>query len=61
LLEADLDGDEKVRTKLETTVADCALTRDNFAKAIIAQEAKIEAGSPRSMASSPSARSSAAA
>ena len=41
LLEADLDGDEKVRTKLETTVAACALTRDNFAKAIAAQQAKI--------------------
>jgi hypothetical protein len=41
LLEADLDGDEKVRTKLEAAVAACALTRDNFAKAITAQQAKI--------------------
>jgi hypothetical protein len=41
LLEADLDGDEKVRTKLEAAVAACALSRDNFAKAITAQEAKI--------------------
>ena len=41
LLEADLDGDEKVRTKLEAAVASCALTRDNFAKAIAAQQAKI--------------------
>ncbi|MCK1495043.1 hypothetical protein IVB14_32725 [Bradyrhizobium sp. 180] len=34
LLEADLDADEKARNKLEATVAACALTRDNFAKAI---------------------------
>jgi hypothetical protein len=41
LLEADLDGDDKVRMKLEAAVAACALTRDNFAKAITAQQAKI--------------------
>jgi hypothetical protein len=41
LLEADLDADEKSRTKLEVTVSACALTRDNFAKAITAQQAKI--------------------
>jgi hypothetical protein len=41
LLEADLDADEKVRAKLEAAVAACALTRDNFAKAITAQQAKI--------------------
>lgn len=41
LLEADLDADEKVRNKLEATLAACALTRDNFAKAITAQQAKI--------------------
>lgn len=41
LLEADLDADEKARNKLEATVAACALTRDNFAKAIAAQQAKI--------------------
>jgi hypothetical protein len=41
LLEADLDADEKVRVKLEAAVATCALTRDNFAKAITVQQAKI--------------------
>jgi hypothetical protein len=41
LLEADLDAGEKVRTKLETAVASCALTGNNFAKAITAQQAKI--------------------
>jgi hypothetical protein len=41
LLTADLDGDEKARTKLEAAVAACALTRDNFVKAIAAQQAKI--------------------
>jgi hypothetical protein len=40
LLEADLD-DDKVRTKLEAAVAACALTRDNFAKALTAQQAKV--------------------
>ena len=38
LLEADLDADEKVRTKLEAAVASCALTRDNFAEAISTQK-----------------------
>jgi hypothetical protein len=41
LLEADLDGDEKVRAKLEAAVAACALTRDNFAKALAAQQARV--------------------
>ncbi|MGV7216427.1 hypothetical protein [Bradyrhizobium sp. UFLA05-112] len=41
LLEADLDADEKVRTKLETTIAACAVTRDNFAKALAVQPAKV--------------------
>ena len=41
LLEADLDGDEKDRAKLEAAVASCALTRDNFAKAVSAQQAKV--------------------
>lgn len=34
LLEADLDGDEKTRTKLEASLASCALTRDNYADAL---------------------------
>jgi hypothetical protein len=41
LLTADLDGDEKARTKLEAAVAACALSRDNFAKALAVQQAKI--------------------
>lgn len=41
LLEADLDADEKVRVKLEATAAACALSRDNLAKALAAQSAKI--------------------
>lgn len=41
LLEADLDADEKLRTKLEAGVANCALTRDNFAKALAAQQVKV--------------------
>jgi hypothetical protein len=40
LLEADLD-DDKVRAKLEVAVAACALTRDNFAKALAAQQVKV--------------------
>ena len=41
LLEADLDGDEKARTKLEAAVAACALTRDGLADALTEVQTRI--------------------
>ena len=41
LLEADLDGDEKARTKLEAAVAACALTRDGLADALAEVQTRI--------------------
>jgi hypothetical protein len=41
LLEADLDGDEKARTKLEAAVAACVLTRDGLADALAEVQTRI--------------------
>jgi hypothetical protein len=41
LLEADLDRDEKARTKLEAAVAACALTRDGLADALAEVQTRI--------------------
>lgn len=41
LLEGDIDADDRVRAKLEAALASSVLTRDNFAKALAAQQAKI--------------------
>lgn len=40
-LEADLNADDKARTKLETTVAACAVTRDGYADALAEVQTKI--------------------
>lgn len=40
-LEADLNADDKARTKLEAAVAACAMTRDGYADALAEVQTKI--------------------
>jgi hypothetical protein len=48
-LEADLNADDKARTKLEIAVATCAVTRDGYADALAEVQTKItDAGAAQS-------------
>ena len=40
-LEANLDADDKIRAKLETAVATCAMTRDGYADALAEVQTKV--------------------